>query len=73
MLRAYVLRRQTEQAIRQANLIARESGRKQLVLLFKGRPIVVSKQRLKQLIRQRKFNKGVKIADLERAAIFVTP
>lgn len=59
-------------AIRQAVELAEGSGRKHLVLMHRGRPLVISKQRLGVLIRKRYFRKGTRIQDLERGALFIT-
>lgn len=59
-------------AIRRAVELAEGDGRKHLVLLHKGRPLVISKQRLGLLIRKRYFRKGTRIQDLERDALFIT-
>lgn len=67
-----VLNYRIKKAIRQAVELAEGSGRKHLVLLHQGRPLVISKQRLGMLIRKRYFRKGTRIQDLERNALFIT-
>lgn len=48
------------------------SGQKQLVITLNRRPIVVSKQHIRQLVREGMYKKGVTAADIEKAAIYVT-
>lgn len=48
------------------------SGRKHLVVVLNGRPEVVSKQHVKNLVREGMYRRGVKAADIERAAIYST-
>lgn len=48
------------------------SGRKQLVVVLNGRPEVVSKQHIKNLVREGVYRRGVSAADIERAAIYST-
>ena len=67
-----ILNYRIKMAIRQAVELAEGSGRKHLVLMHKGRPLVISKQRLGVLIRKRYFRKGTRIQDLERSALFIT-
>ncbi len=48
------------------------SGQKQLVITLNRRPMVVSKQHLKQLVREGMYRRGVTAADIERTAIYRT-
>lgn len=48
------------------------SGQKQLVITLNRRPIVVSKQHIRRLVREGMYKKGVTAADIEKAAIYVT-
>lgn len=45
-------------AIRKADTLAREQRRKFLVLVYRGKPIVVSMQQIKLLIRQKKLHRS---------------
>lgn len=67
-----ILNYRIKMAIRQAVELAEGGRRKHLVLMHKGRPLVISKQRLGVLIRKRYFRKGTRIQDLERNAVFIT-
>lgn len=59
-------------ARREANRRAALSGRKHLVVVLNRRPVVVSKQRIKFLIKSGEFKKGVTAADIEAKAIYRT-
>ena len=48
------------------------SGQKQLVIVLNRRPVVVSKQHIKQLVREGMYRKGVTAADIEAKAIYRT-
>ena len=55
-----------------ANRQKAETGRKQFVLLYKGKPIVVSKQHLKQSIAAGCYEKGFTIQKAEKISIYQT-
>ncbi len=65
-----------KKAIKRADYRAVTTGRKQLVLIQQGRPVVVSKQHLKNQIQQKKsqkgFKKGFTIQKAESMAIYIT-
>ena len=46
------------------------SGQKQLVLVLNRRPVVVSKQHVRQLVREGMYRRGVTAADIEAKAIY---
>lgn len=48
------------------------SGKKQLVIVLNRRPMVVSKQHIKKLVREGMYRKGVTAADIEAKAIYRT-
>ena len=48
------------------------SGQKQLVIVLNRRPIVVSKQHIKKLVREGMYRRGVTPADIEAKAIYRT-
>nr|DAW73767.1 MAG TPA: Sld7 C-terminal domain [Bacteriophage sp.] len=48
------------------------SGQKQLVIVLNRRPIVVSKQHIKKLVREGMYRRGVTAADIEAKAIYQT-
>lgn len=58
--------------INQACKIRKTTGRKQLVIIFNGEPVLLSKQDLTKMIRQGKFRKGVTVQEIEKMALFIT-
>lgn len=48
------------------------SGQKQLVIVLNRRPVVVSKQHIKKLVRGGMYRRGVTAADIEAKAIYRT-
>lgn len=48
------------------------SGQKQLVIVLNRRPVVVSKQHIKQLVREGMYRRGVTAADIEAKTIYRT-
>lgn len=48
------------------------SGQKQLVIVLDRRPVVVSKQHIKRLVREGMYRRGVTAADIEAKAIYRT-
>lgn len=48
------------------------SGQKQLVIVLNRRPIVISKQHIKKLVREGMYRRGVTAADIEAKAIYRT-
>lgn len=48
------------------------SGQKQLVIVLNRRPIVISKQYNKKLVREGMYRRGVTAADIEAKAIYRT-
>lgn len=48
------------------------SGQKQLVIVLNRRPVVVSKQHIKRLVREGLYRRGVTAADIEAKAIYRT-
>lgn len=48
------------------------SRQKHLVINLDGRPVVVSKQHVKRLVREGVYRKGITAADIEAKAIYRT-
>lgn len=46
------------------------SGQKRLVIVLNRRPVVVSKQHVRQLVREGMYRRGVTAADIEAKAIY---
>ncbi len=61
------LRRATKKATRHAA----RYGKKYLVIVFDGKPVAVSMQGIKNLIRQRRFVKSFTSAEAMKRAIYV--
>lgn len=59
-----------KRAIKQAQKKADLHRRKFLVLMYGGRPVVISMQAIKRLIRQRKFTKDFTAETARKLAIF---
>ena len=57
---------------REANRRRALTGKKYLVITLNGRPLVISKQRVRQLIHEGVYKKGVTAADIEALAIYKT-
>lgn len=73
LLKKLIFNYRYKKAIKQAQEAATATGRKHLVILFKGKPIVMAKRKLNHLVRTKKFAKGVSVADIEKQALFITP
>lgn len=60
-----------KRAIRKAQADADLYGKKFLVLVFNKKPVVVSKQGIKSMIRRHRFSKGFTPEKAEQLAIYV--
>jgi hypothetical protein len=70
--KSYVLYRRCKRAIKRADRQAVVTGKKQLVIMYGGKPIVVSKQHLKEKIKEGAFCKGFTPEKAESLAIYKT-
>lgn len=70
--RAVVLDCRLRHARREADRRRALSGQKQLVIVLNRRPVVVSKQHIKRLVREGMYQKGVTAATIEAKAIYRT-
>lgn len=61
-----------KRAVRKALRFQRLTGRKQFVIAYKGKPVVVSKKKIRTLVATHTFTKGITVQDIERRALFVT-
>lgn len=59
-------------AVRKAKELAELFGMKYYVVNLNGSLKVVPKRTVKELIRRKRFRKGVTVEDIERHALFVT-
>lgn len=60
-----------KRAIRKAQKDANLYGKKFLVLVFGGMPVVVSMQGIKKLIRRHRFSKGFTAEKAVKCALFI--
>lgn len=70
--KSYVLYLRCKRAIKRADRNAVVTGKKWLVLMYGGKPIVVSKQHLKSKIKEGAFCKGFTPEKAEALAIYKT-
>jgi len=61
-----------ERAVKKAVKVQGLTGRKQFVIMYKGRPVVISKRKIRTLVATHYFAKGMTVQDIERKALFVT-
>ncbi len=61
-----------KRAVRKAKELAGLFGMKYYVISINGTLKVVPKQTIKELIRRKRFRKGVTVDDIEKHALFVT-
>lgn len=61
-----------KRAIRKATEVQRLTGRKQFIVMYNNRPVVVSKRKIRNLVATHHFKKGVTVQDIENSALFVT-
>lgn len=64
--------RRCKKAIKRADRRAIVTGKKQLVMIYGGKPVVISKQRLKEMIKKGVFVKGFTPEKAEALAIYKT-
>ncbi len=70
--RSVVYYRRCKKAIKRADRRAIVTGKKQLVMIYGGKPVVISKQRLKEMIKKGVFVKGFTPEKAEALAIYKT-
>lgn len=61
-----------KRAVKKADKLSRLFGMKYLVVYMNGGLKVVPKQTIRELVRKRRFRKGVTVADIEKRALYVT-
>lgn len=59
-------------AVREAKKLAGLFGVRYYVIYLNGRIKVVPKQTIKELIKRKRFRKGVTVDDIEKMALFIT-
>ncbi len=71
-IKKYYAARQYKRAVRKGKKLAELFGMKYYVINLGGSLKVVPKQTIKELIKRKRFRKGVTVEDIERNALFVT-
>ena len=61
-----------KRAVRKADKLSKLFGMKYLVVYMNGSLKVVPKRTIRELVAKHRFRKGVKVADIERRAIYST-
>lgn len=61
-----------KRAVKKADKLSRLFGMKYFVISLNGGLKVVPKQTVRELVRKRRFRKGVTVADIEKRALYVT-
>ncbi len=64
--------RRLKRAIAQADRWHRMDKKAYIVVMCNGKPVCMSKQKLKLMIATRKFQKGTTIQDIEKKAFYKT-
>lgn len=72
LFRALVFQHRLKKQIRIADERKRQTGKKQFVINLGGRPLCVSKKRIRTLISEQVYRHGVKVADIAAIAIYKT-
>jgi len=61
-----------KKAVKNAQNLHEQTGKKYMVIIWNGKPQVAAKSNLRQLIKTKRFRKGIRIADIERMALYIT-
>ncbi len=61
-----------KRAVRKADKLSKLFGMKYLVVYMNGSLKVVPKRTIRELVAKHRFRRGVKMADIERRAIYIT-
>ena len=71
-IKKYYLAWRYKRAVRKAKELAGIFGMKYYVINLNGSLKVVPKQAIKELLKRKRFRKGVTVDDIEKHALFVT-
>lgn len=71
-IKRYIQAWRFKKAVRKAKELAELFGMKYYVINLNGSLKVVPKQTIKELIKRKRFRKGVTVEDVEKLALFVT-
>ena len=72
LFRALRFQHRFKNQIRIADERKPRTGKKQFVITLGGRPLCVSKKRIRTLISEQVYRRGVKVADIAAIAIYKT-
>ena len=61
-----------KRAVKKAVEVQRLTGRKQFVVVYNNKPVVISKRKIRTLVATHYFAKGLTVQDIEKKALFVT-
>ena len=61
-----------KRAVRKADKLHKSTKRKILVVVLNGKPVVLSKRKVRTLIATRYFRRGTTVRDIEDRAIYTT-
>lgn len=71
-IKRYIFAWRYRRAVRKARKLAELFGMRYYVLAYRGRPVIIPKQTVKELIKRRRFRPGTTVADIEKTALFIT-
>ena len=71
-IKALVFSIRLKQEKREADYRRGITGQKMLVLCVAGRPLCVSKKRVKELIKEEYYKHGTKVEDIEKLALYIS-
>lgn len=71
-IKHYIFAWKYRRAVREAKKLARLFDMKYYVISLNGDIKVIPKQTIKELVRRRRFRKGVTVDDIEKKALFIT-
>lgn len=70
LIKAWIFEFRHRHAVKKAQRMADELRRKYLVLVYKGKPVVVSMQDIRRMIRTHRFGKGFTVETARRIALY---
>lgn len=72
LIKDFIFSWRYKRAVKKAVEVQQLTGRRQFVVMYNGKPVVVSKRRIRKLVSMHCFQKGLTVQDIERRALFVT-
>ena len=71
-IKRIIFARKYKRAVKKAKELAELTGLRYFVIYLNGELKVVPKKTIKELVRKRRFRKGVTVEEIERRALFIT-